>query len=138
MNALLKAFKDRITQDTVTGALAGGVHWGTATALREMPFIILTTLPSFGQEENTGDTFTEYQPLRCATYAYSAAEAAKICARLETLFHARTLPLVVGRMLHCHKGSDSLMQDPERDDAGQEIWQAIIDFNFLVQHNPGD
>lgn len=136
VNSLLAAVYARVGS-AVAQVAPGGVYWGAAPTGTAMPYVVLRPRPSFGFEENTSDTFTEYQNIRCLVQTNGAAVAGTIIALLEIALRD-PLPLTVGAVLHCNKSIDDLQLEPERDASGQEVWQGIIDFEFLVQRNPGD
>jgi len=101
------------------------------------PYITLKPLASYDFEENTGQEFTEYRGIRVQIFSTSMAIAGSIKSSIEVVMQD-PISLTVGSILHVNKGMDDLQLEPERDASGQEVWQGIIDFQFLVQRNPGD
>lgn len=136
MNSLLKAVFDLLVASTAQNA-AGGVHWGAAPTGTAFPYITLKPLPSSDFEENTGEEFTEQRRIRFQCFANDMETAGTIKSIAEVTLKD-PIVLTVGYMLHVNKGMDDLSLEPERDASGQEVWQGIIDFEFLIQRNPGD
>ena len=136
MNSLLYAI-NKLISDTTLQIAPGGVHWGMAPEGTAFPYITLKPLASYDFEENTGQEFTEYRGIRVQIFSTSMAIAGTIKSSIEVVMQD-PISLTVGSILHVNKGMDDLQLEPERDASGQEVWQGIIDFQFLVQRNPGD
>jgi hypothetical protein len=134
LKALLKAVYDALLRAPLFATIAGGIHWGLAPAEDTVfPFVILRPLATTPPDINTGDAAIEHRVVRVSIFSTSLDEVTTLLEGAEDELINVDLNLEAGYWMSGEKRADDIQLDPDRANDGSEVWQGILDIEFLVQ-----
>ena len=140
MNSLQAAVFNRAV--SATPEMTGGWHRGfvppdVGGTPRPMPYGSIYGLPEGEPDYDTEGVQTEPLGIRFSIFGTSEMELRALVGKLEAAFVLQSLDLTAGAMLQCTKAGADVSEDPDRAEDGEEVWQAILDLEFLVERTPG-
>jgi hypothetical protein len=137
LKALIRAVRAVLQADGIlVGICTGGIHTTRGQDDATRPYLIVTPQMGWPPDYYTSRQQTEVLPVRFAAFSRSAEAAIDAAERVEAIFRTAVPVLDVGTCLQATKSTSGLELDPDPDDEGNDIWQGIVEMDFLIQRDP--